>query len=216
MGACLSVRLNTENSHPDRKSTSASVPPSQAEILQAENLKSFRFNVLQEATEKFHPNNELGEGRFSTVYKGWIDEQSRVATKPGVGTAVAVKRFNKHYRSQSDQDWLADMDYFGQLNHENLLKYIGYCLEGGHRLLVYDFMPRGSLANHLFIRGSHFQCLSWKHRIKVALGAAKGLAYLHCTQPKMINVYFKSSNILIDSVRLKLMVISLQYILNLF
>uniref|UniRef100_A0A251VGH8 Protein kinase domain-containing protein n=1 Tax=Helianthus annuus TaxID=4232 RepID=A0A251VGH8_HELAN len=155
---------------------------------------------MPDTTEKFHPNNELGEGRFSTVYKGWIDEQSRVATKPGVGTAVAVKRFNKHYPSQSDQDWLADMDYFGQLNHENLVKYIGYCLEGGHRLLVYEFMPRGSLANHLFISERFSLSISFLEASdKSCSWCCKGLAYLHSTQPKMINVYFKSSNILIDS-----------------
>ncbi|KAI7737146.1 hypothetical protein M8C21_000959 [Ambrosia artemisiifolia] len=189
MCACFSVGMAT--------STSAS--SSHSEILKEENLKSFRFDVLLIATRYFHPNSELGEGRFSTVYKGWIDEQSCAATEPEGGTAVAVKRLNKHDSIQSDQEWLAEINYFGRINHPNVVKLIGYCLEGDHRLLVYEFMPRGSLANHLFIRGSHFQCLSWNNRIKVALGVAKGLAYLHTTEEKPINLYFKSSNILIDS-----------------
>ncbi|KAI7753501.1 hypothetical protein M8C21_009454 [Ambrosia artemisiifolia] len=179
--------------------TSTSASSSHSEILKAENLKSFRFDVLLIATRYFHPNSELGEGRFSTVYKGWIDEQSCAATEPEGGTAVAVKRLNKYDSIQSDQEWLAEINYFGRINHPNVVKLIGYCLEGDHRLLVYEFMPRGSLANHLFIRGSHFQCLSWNNRIKVALGVAKGLAYLHTTEEKPINLYFKSSNILIDS-----------------
>nr|GMD86068.1 receptor-like cytoplasmic kinase 176 [Ipomoea batatas] len=87
----------------------------------------------------------------------------------------------------------------GQLSHPNLVKLIGYCLEDEHRLLVYEFMPRGSLENHLFRRSSYFQPLSWTLRMKVALGAAKGLAYLHSPEAKVIYRDFKSSNILLDS-----------------
>nr|GMC61730.1 probable serine/threonine-protein kinase NAK [Ipomoea batatas] len=86
----------------------------------------------------------------------------------------------------------------GQLSHPNLVKLIGYCLEDEHRLLVYEFMPRGSLENHLF--RSESRPLSWTLRMKVALGAAKGLAYLHSPEAKVIYRDFKSSNILLDSV----------------
>ncbi|KAI5342540.1 hypothetical protein L3X38_010415 [Prunus dulcis] len=72
-------------------------------------------------------------------------------------------------------------------------------LEDEHRLLVYEFMPRGSLENHLFRRGSYFQPLSWNLRMKVALGAAKGLAFLHSSKTKVIYRDFKTSNILLDS-----------------
>ncbi|KVI06944.1 hypothetical protein Ccrd_014694 [Cynara cardunculus var. scolymus] len=205
MGSCFSVRLKIESSRLDGKVTSASVPPSprsprsQAQILQqSANLKSFSFNVLKTATRNFRPDSVLGEGGFGSVFKGWIDEQSLAAAKPGTGTVIAVKRLN-HEGIQGHQEWLAEINYLGQLYHQNLVKLIGYCLEDDHRLLVYEFMPRGSLENHLFRRSSYFQPLSWNLRIKVALGAAKGLAYLHSPEAKVIYRDFKSSNILIDS-----------------
>ncbi|KAJ0752907.1 putative transferase, protein kinase RLK-Pelle-RLCK-VIIa-2 family [Helianthus annuus] len=201
MGSCFSVRLKIDSSRLDGKVTSASVPPSprsQAEILQSGNLRSFSFNVLKSATRNFRPDSVLGEGGFGSVFKGWIDEQSLAAAKPGTGTVIAVKRLN-HEGIQGHQEWLAEINYLGQLNHPNLVKLIGYCLEDDHRLLVYEFMPRGSLENHLFRRSSYFQPLPWNLRIKVALGAAKGLAYLHSPEAKVIYRDFKSSNILIDS-----------------
>ncbi|KAD2805120.1 hypothetical protein E3N88_38497 [Mikania micrantha] len=183
------------------KVTSASVPPSprsQTEILQSGNLKPFGFNVLKLATRNFRPDSVLGEGGFGSVFKGWIDEQSLTAAKPGTGTVIAVKRLNQE-GLQGHQEWLAEINYLGLLNHPNLVKLIGYCLEDDHRMLVYEFMPRGSLENHLFRRSSYIQPLSWNLRIKVALGAAKGLAYLHSPEAKVIYRDFKSSNILIDS-----------------
>ncbi|XP_052619659.1 probable serine/threonine-protein kinase PBL10 [Lactuca sativa] len=79
------------------------------------------------------------------------------------------------------------------------VELIGYCLEDEQRLLVYEFMPRGSLENHLFRRGSYFQPLSWSLRLKAALGAAKGLAFLHNAKTKVIYRDFKTSNVLLDS-----------------
>ncbi|ANM58152.1 Protein kinase superfamily protein [Arabidopsis thaliana] len=93
----------------------------------------------------------------------------------------------------------AEVNYLGQFSHRHLVKLIGYCLEDEHRLLVYEFMPRGSLENHLFRRGLYFQPLSWKLRLKVALGAAKGLAFLHSSETRVIYRDFKTSNILLDS-----------------
>ncbi|KAL8218155.1 hypothetical protein R6Q57_021528 [Mikania cordata] len=201
MGCCFSVGLEIESSRLDGKVTSASVPPSprsQTEILQSGNLKPFSFNVLKLATRNFRPDSVLGEGGFGSVFKGWIDEQSLAAAKPGTGTVIAVKRLNQE-GLQGHQEWLAEINYLGLLNHPNLVKLIGYCLEDDHRMLVYEFMPRGSLENHLFRRSSYIQPLSWNLRIKVALGAAKGLAYLHSPEAKVIYRDFKSSNILIDS-----------------
>ncbi|MBA0601110.1 hypothetical protein Gorai_004297, partial [Gossypium raimondii] len=129
---------------------------------------------------------------------------------------IAVKRLNQE-GFQGHQEWLvsfissliptlelisglqAEINYLGQLHHPNLVKLIGYCLEDDHRLLVYEFMPKGSLENHLFRRNSYFQPLSWNLRMKVALGAAKGLAFLHSDEAKVIYRDFKTSNILLDS-----------------
>ncbi|KAK7823938.1 putative serine/threonine-protein kinase pbl3 [Quercus suber] len=90
-----------------------------------------------------------------------------------------------------------EVNYLGQLHHPNLVKLIGYCLEGENRLLVYEFMPKGSLENHLFRRGP--QPLSWAIRIKVATGAARGLCFLHEAKSQVIYRDFKASNILLDA-----------------
>ncbi|KAK4480275.1 hypothetical protein RD792_013342 [Penstemon davidsonii] len=173
-------------------------PRNEGEILDSTNLKSFGFNDLRVSTRNFRPDSVLGEGGFGCVFKGWIDEHTFKATKPGTGMVIAVKRLNQE-GFQGHKEWLTEINYLGQLYHPNLVKLIGYCLEDEHRLLVYEFMPRGSLENHLFRRTSHFQPLSWNLRMKVALGAAKGLAYLHSPEAKVIYRDFKSSNILLDT-----------------
>ncbi|KAJ8535573.1 hypothetical protein K7X08_023293 [Anisodus acutangulus] len=213
MGICLSARIKAESPfHTGLNSRSVStdgydsnpssrVPPptrSEGEILQSPNLKSFSFSDLKTATRNFRPDSVLGEGGFGSVFKGWIDENTFAATKPGTGVIIAVKRLNQE-GFQGHREWLAEVNYLGQFSHPHLVKLIGYCLEDEHRLLVYEFMPRGSLENHLFRRGSYFQPLSWKLRLKVALGAAKGLAFLHSAETKVIYRDFKTSNILLDS-----------------
>ncbi|CAL0304145.1 unnamed protein product [Lupinus luteus] len=197
---------------------------SEGEILQSSNLKSFTLIELKAATRNFRPDSVLGIGGFGSVFKGWIDEQSLVAAKPGTGIVIAVKRLDQD-SFQGHQEWLAEVNYLGQLSYHHLVRLIGYCLEDEHRLLVYEFMPRGSLENHLFrseflqshlftllnlrsmfdnsnfvvTGGSYFQPLSWSLRLKVALGAAKGLAFLHSAETKVIYRDFKTSNILLDS-----------------
>ncbi|KAG5242987.1 receptor cytoplasmic kinase [Salix suchowensis] len=173
-------------------------PRSECEILQSSNLKTFTFRELKTATRNFRPDSVLGEGGFGSVFKGWVDEHSLSATRPGTGMVIAVKRLNQQ-GFQGHREWLAEINYLGQFQHPNLVKLIGYCLEDDNRLLVYEFMPRGSMENHLFRRGSFFQPLSWNLRMKVALGAARGLAFLHSAEAKVIYRDFKTSNILLDS-----------------
>ncbi|XP_047319656.1 receptor-like cytoplasmic kinase 176 [Impatiens glandulifera] len=213
MGSCLSARLTGDNSKLSNRSgkissgsgssrVSASgyvTPPrTEDEILLTSNLKGFSYNDLKVATRNFRPDSVLGEGGFGCVFKGWIDEHTFAATRPGTGLVIAVKRLNQE-SYQGHKEWLAEIAYLGLLYHPNLVKLIGYCLEDDHRLLVYEFMPKGSLENHLFRRSSHFQPLSWSLRMKVALGAAKGLSFLHSPEAKVIYRDFKSSNILLDS-----------------
>ncbi|XVE61887.1 hypothetical protein DITRI_Ditri06bG0074800 [Diplodiscus trichospermus] len=181
--------------------SSASIPQtprSEGEILQSSNLKTFTFSELRTATRNFRPDSVLGEGGFGSVFKGWVDEHSLTATKPGTGIVIAVKRLNQE-GFQGHKEWLAEINYLGQFHHPNLVKLIGYCFEDEHRLLVYEFMTRGSMENHLFRRGSHFPPLSWGIRMKVALGAARGLAFLHNAKTQVIYRDFKTSNILLDS-----------------
>lgn len=214
MGVCFSAQfkdkspfhtgVNSKNVNDLSTSSSSkvsSVPPtprSEGEILQSPNLKLFSFSDLKMATRNFRPDSVLGEGGFGSVFKGWIDEQSFTATKPGTGIVIAVKKLNQE-SFQGHREWLAEVNYLGQFSHPNLVELIGYCLEDEQRLLVYEFMPRGSLENHLFRRGSYFQPLSWSLRLKAALGAAKGLAFLHNAKTKVIYRDFKTSNVLLDS-----------------
>ncbi|KAF2596117.1 hypothetical protein F2Q68_00007002 [Brassica cretica] len=168
------------------------------EILQNANLKNFSLSELKSATRNFRPDSMVGEGGFGRVFKGWIDETSLAPSKPGNGIVIAVKRLNQE-GLQGHREWLAEINYLGQLDHPNLVKLIGYCLDEEQRLLVYEFMPRGSLENHLFRKGTFFQPLSWSTRVRMALGAARGLAFLHNAQPQVIYRDFKASNILLDS-----------------
>ncbi|KAG6599064.1 putative serine/threonine-protein kinase PBL3, partial [Cucurbita argyrosperma subsp. sororia] len=171
-------------------------PRTEGEILSSSNLKPFHFNELKNATRNFRPDSLLGEGGFGYVFKGWIDENTLGAARPGLGMVVAVKKL-KAEASQGHKEWLTEVDYLGKFHHPNLVKLIGYCLEGENRLLVYEFMPRGSLENHLFRRGS--QPLSWALRIKVAIAAARGLSFLHEAKSPVIYRDFKASNILLDA-----------------
>ncbi|KAK4798316.1 hypothetical protein SAY86_030642 [Trapa natans] len=217
MGSCWSSRVKAEsplhhgaaskscrkdgNSYRDLSSRVSSVPQTprtEGEILQSSNLKSFSFSELRTATRNFRPDSVLGEGGFGCVFKGWIDEQTLSAAKPGTGLVIAVKRLNTE-GFQGHKEWLAEINYLGQLYHPNLVRLMGYCLEDEHRLLVYEFMPRGSLENHLFRRSSYHHPLPWKIRLRVALGSAKGLAFLHSDKAKVIYRDFKTSNILLDS-----------------
>lgn len=223
MGNCLAARIKAEtpftsatasglsskNSSKDRvglsnsssKVSASFVPPtprSEDEILQSSNVKIFTFNDLRMATRNFRPDSVLGEGGFGSVFKGWVDEHTLAAARPGTGMIIAVKRLNQE-SFQGHNEWRAEVNYLGQLYHPNLVKLIGHCMEDEHRLLVYEFMPRGSLENHLFRRGSYFQPLSWNLRMKVALGAARGLAFLHNAKNQVIYRDFKTSNVLLDS-----------------
>ncbi|KAF8099233.1 hypothetical protein N665_0247s0018 [Sinapis alba] len=168
----------------------------EGEILSSPNLKAFSFNELKNATKNFRSDSLLGEGGFGCVFKGWIDETTLTASRPGSGIVVAVKKL-KPEGFQGHKEWLTEVNYLGQLSHPNLVLLIGYCSEGENRLLVYEFMPKGSLENHLFRRGA--QPLTWAIRMKVAVGAAKGLTFLHEAKSQVIYRDFKAANILLDA-----------------
>ncbi|OIW21985.1 hypothetical protein TanjilG_21165 [Lupinus angustifolius] len=166
------------------------------ELKVSSRLRKFAFNDLKLATRNFRPESLLGEGGFGCVFKGWIEENGTAPVKPGTGLTVAVKTLN-HDGLQGHKEWLAEVNFLGDLVHPNLVKLIGYCIEDDQRLLVYEFMPRGSLENHLFRRSL---LLPWSIRMKIALGAAKGLAFLHEEAERPV-IYrdFKTSNILLDA-----------------
>ncbi|GMJ16027.1 PBS1-LIKE 15, SCHENGEN1 [Hibiscus trionum] len=156
-------------------------------------LYDFQLSELRAITQDFCADYLLGEGGFGTVHKGYIDDKLRQGLK---AQAVAVKLLNIEGH-QGHREWLAEVILLGQLRHPHLVKLIGYCCEEEQRLLVYEFMPRGSLENHLFKRFS--TSLPWGTRLKIAIGAAKGLAFLHGADNPVIYRDFKTSNILLHS-----------------
>ncbi|THU49426.1 hypothetical protein C4D60_Mb06t09450 [Musa balbisiana] len=159
-------------------------------------LKSFSLNDLKTATKNFSSNSYLGEGGFGCVFKGWIDEHTYAPTRPGVGIVVAIKKL-KRESFQGHKEWLAEITYLSQLRHENLVKLIGYCSESNNKLLVYEYMQKGSLENHLFKRG--VQPIPWSVRVKVAIDVARGLSFLHGLETQVIFRDLKASNVLLDS-----------------
>lgn len=188
--------MNRQTDNESNNSSSSLSSLSKEEVKVSVDVRKFMFMDLKLATRNFRPESLLGEGGFGCVFKGWIEENGTAPVKPGTGLTVAVKTLN-HDGPQGHQEWLAEVNFLGNLVHPNLVKLIGYCIEDDQRLLVYEFMPRGSLENHLFRRALP---LPWSIRMKIALGAAKGLAFLHQDAEKPV-IYrdFKTSNILLDS-----------------
>ncbi|CAN6802480.1 hypothetical protein Bca4012_078166 [Brassica carinata] len=157
------------------------------------NLRVFTYEELSEATNGFSRKLKIGEGGFGSVYKGKIPT-TEDSDSPLV---VAIKKLNQQ-GLQGHKQWLAEVQFLGVVNHQNVVKLLGYCSDDGERgierLLVYEFMSNRSLEDHLFTRGSY--TLPWKQRLDIILGAAEGLAYLHEVQ--VIYRDFKSSNVLLN------------------
>ncbi|KAL0432785.1 UNVERIFIED_CONTAM: putative serine/threonine-protein kinase PBL21 [Sesamum latifolium] len=151
--------------------------------------RCFSFKELSLATQNFKEANLIGEGGFGCVYKGRLES----------GMIVAVKQLN-HEGLQGNQEFVVEVLMLSLLHHPNLVNLIGYCSDRDQRLLVYEFMPMGSLENHLFDLEPNQKPLSWSTRLKIAVGAARGLEFLHCrANPPVIYRDLKSSNILLDN-----------------
>ncbi|XP_012571397.1 probable serine/threonine-protein kinase PIX13 isoform X2 [Cicer arietinum] len=152
----------------------------------SQNLKMFTLEELKSATRNFRPDTMVGEGGFGRVFKGWIDPNSCRPSKVGVGIPVAVKKSNPD-SLQGLQEWQSEVKFLGKFSHPNLVKLLGYCWEEDQFLLVYEYMQKEGP-----------EALSWDIRLKIAIGAARGLAFLHTSQNSVIYRDFKSSNILLD------------------
>ncbi|KAJ1262615.1 hypothetical protein BS78_09G122300 [Paspalum vaginatum] len=148
---------------------------------------TFTFRELAAATKNFRQDCLLGEGGFGRVYKGRLEN----------GQVVAVKQLDRN-GLQGNREFLVEVLMLSLLHHDNLVNLIGYCADGDQRLLVYEFMPLGSLEDHLHDIPPDKEPLDWNTRMKIAAGAAKGLEYLHDkASPPVIYRDFKSSNILL-------------------
>jgi len=159
-------------------------------------LRIFTFQELKSATRGFSRALMLGEGGFGCVYRGTI----RSALEPRRSLDVAIKQLGRK-GLQGHKEWMTEVNVLGVVDHANLVKLIGYCAEDEERgmqlLLVYEFMPNGSLADHLSARSP--RPASWAMRLRVALDTARGLKYLHEeSEFKIIFRDLKPSNILLD------------------
>ncbi|WOL07858.1 hypothetical protein Cni_G16607 [Canna indica] len=162
------------------------LPPPSPAIALGFNKSTFTYEELASATNGFSPANLLGQGGFGYVHKGVLPN----------GKEVAVKQL-KSGSGQGEREFHAEVDIISRVHHRHLVSLIGYCIAGAQRLLVYDFVPNKTLEHHL--HGKGLPVMDWSRRLKIALGSAKGLAYLHedC-HPRIIHRDIKSANILLD------------------
>ncbi|KAL6126442.1 hypothetical protein ACLB2K_074491 [Fragaria x ananassa] len=179
-------------------STTSSVKSFAVMSQRHSNLREFTCAELKAATKNFSLSLMLGEGGFGGVYRGVI----RSAQDPHKKIDIAVKQLSKRgLQAIGHKEWVTEVNVLGIVEHQNLVKLLGYCAEdderGIQRLLIYEYMPNRSVQDHL---SSRFQiALPWITRVKIAQDAARGLAYLHEEMEfQIIFRDFKSSNILLD------------------
>ncbi|KAF5951431.1 hypothetical protein HYC85_009375 [Camellia sinensis] len=149
----------------------------------------FTLRDLELATNRFSKENVIGEGGYGVVYRGCLIN----------GSPVAVKRLLNNL-GQAEKEFRVEVEAIGHVRHKNLVRLLGYCMEGTHRLLVYEYVNNGNLEQWLHGAMRQHGHLTWEARMKVLLGTAKALGYLHeAIEPKVVHRDIKSSNILIDN-----------------
>ncbi|KAL5569175.1 hypothetical protein UlMin_025750 [Ulmus minor] len=157
-----------------------------ANFCGAEMVYRFPLCVIQEATDNFSENLVIGVGGFGKVYEGVLRDNMKVAVKRG---ATQSKQGLAEFRTE--------IEMLSQFRHRHLVSLIGYCDEQNEMIIVYEFIQNGTLKNHLY--GSDFPCLSWRERLQICIGSARGLHYLHTGPAKaIIHRDVKSANILLD------------------
>lgn len=162
------------------------------EELKIQRAQMFTYEELEKATGGFKEESQVGKGSFSCVFKGVLKDGTVVAVKRSIVVSSDMKKNSKEFRTE--------LDLLSRLNHAHLLNLLGYCEEGGERLLVYEFMAHGSLYQHLHGKDPSLkEQLDWVRRVTIAVQAARGIEYLHgYACPPVIHRDIKSSNILID------------------
>lgn len=147
------------------------------------------IEILRESTDNFSDTNILGRGGFGIVYRGQLYD----------GTRIAVKRMEASLlTSKGTLEFKAEIEVLTKVRHRHLVALHGYCVNGNERLLVFEYMPQGTLGQHLFHQDG-FPPLTWKQRVTIALDVARGVEYLHSlAQQSFIHRDLKPSNILLD------------------
>ncbi|XP_059287362.1 protein STRUBBELIG-RECEPTOR FAMILY 6-like isoform X2 [Lycium ferocissimum] len=168
-------------------SPKAIVPPKKINTAQ---IKARQYSIadLQMATDSFNVENLIGEGSIGRVYCAQFDD----------GKVLAVKKINSS-ALQNTEDFLTIVSEIAQLHHPNIVELVGYCSEHGQYLLVNEFHKNGSLHDFLHLSDEDSKPLAWNSRVKIALGAARALEYLHeVRSPSLVHKNIKSANILLD------------------
>ncbi|KAB2621021.1 serine/threonine-protein kinase [Pyrus ussuriensis x Pyrus communis] len=148
----------------------------------------YTLRELEAATNGLCEENVIGEGGYGIVYSGILSD----------GTKVAVKNLLNN-RGQAEKEFKVEVEAIGRVRHKNLVRLLGYCVEGAYRMLVYEYVDNGNLDQWLHGDVGEVSPLTWDIRMNIILGTAKGLAYLHeGLEPKVVHRDVKSSNILID------------------
>ncbi|XP_020273750.1 receptor-like serine/threonine-protein kinase ALE2 isoform X2 [Asparagus officinalis] len=155
-----------------------------------QSLRTFSLSELEKATDEFDIKRKLGEGGSGCVYHGIMEDGSDVAVK-------LLKRVNQD--RDREGEFISEVEMLSRLHHRNLVKLIGICIEGRKRCLVYELVRNGSVESHLHGADKGKGPLDWDARMKIALGAARALAYLHeDSNPRVIHRDFKASNVLLE------------------
>ncbi|KAK8652945.1 hypothetical protein V6N13_126966 [Hibiscus sabdariffa] len=163
------------------------LPPPPPGIPPGLNKNSFTYEELSRATNGFSQSNLIGLGGFGYVHKGVLSD----------GKEVAIKSL-KTGSGQGESEFQTEVEIISSVHHRHLVSLVGYCVAGAQRLLVYDFVPNNTLEYHL--HGKNVPIMDFASRLRIALGSAKGLAYLHedC-HPHIIHRDIKAANILLDN-----------------
>jgi serine/threonine protein kinase len=161
-----------------------------AKQQKSSSLVVYSYGDLRSATSNF--SERLGGGSFGSVYRGVLNGDGHTQVE------VAVKKMEGLLR-QGDKQFRTEVNTLGLIHHVNLVRLLGFCSSGDEKLLVYEYMPNGSLDTYLFGTGTGSSCPSWRDRYGVMVGIARGLAYLHdgCRE-RIIHCDIKPENILLD------------------
>uniref|UniRef100_A0A3N7ETJ2 non-specific serine/threonine protein kinase n=1 Tax=Populus trichocarpa TaxID=3694 RepID=A0A3N7ETJ2_POPTR len=148
----------------------------------------YSLKELEIATRGFSEENVIGEGGYGVVYRGVLQD----------GSVVAVKNLLNN-KGQAEKEFKVEVEAIGKVRHKNLVRLIGYCADGSSRMLVYEYVDNGNLEQWLHGDVGPVSPMTWDIRMNIAIGTAKGLAYLHeGLEPKVVHRDVKSSNILLD------------------
>lgn len=148
----------------------------------------YTLRELEVSTNGFADENVIGEGGYGIVYRGELEDDTKVAIKNLLNN-----------RGQAEKEFKVEVEAIGRVRHKNLVRLLGYCVEGAHRMLVYEYVNNGNLEQWLHGDVGPSSPLTWEIRMNIILGTAKGLTYLHeGLEPKVVHRDIKSSNILLD------------------